>query len=166
MPPRLPGWDYRAPGVYFVTACVSGRRELFGSISGSSIHVSPLGQLVDRHIVAESALFQTSRAHVVMPDHVHVLLALGRPGGPSIDLATVVRRIKGNVIREARQSALIAISDRLWQRGFFDRVVRNDAEHEALLQYISTNPLRWALGHAARKSSLPSLRGGALRDDG
>ena len=147
MPPRLQGWDYGAAGAYFITACTYRRRPYFGEINGGRLSLSPLGELtrdcVGRVFVgAASAVVQTS---VVMPDHLHLLIQrdIADPGLPPLD--TLVRDMKARITHEARARALIEQRDPLWQRGYFDRIVRSQAEHDALRVYIETNVLRWTL---------------------
>ena len=150
MPPRLQGWDYRTPGVYFVTACVKHRRPLFGHADRDRVRLSTLGSLVRQQISAEFESRHGCIPHVIMPDHIHLLVPLNVASATADDLTTRVRRLKANVTREARMRALIAAGDRVWQRGFFDRVVRNEREYEALVEYIATNPLRWSLRRSAQ----------------
>ena len=80
-----------------------------------------------------------------MPDHVHMLLQRDSadPSLRPIDL--VVRDLKARVTHEARRRTLLGQDEHLWQRGYFDRIVRTQEEHDALRAYIETNPLRWAL---------------------
>ena len=127
-----------------MTACVAHRRQLFGRVVGEDVQLSALGRLVASEIAREASLSTATLPHVVMPDHVHLLVTLGHSAARH-QLTTVVRRVKGNVTRQARACALIAMPDPLWQRGFFDRVVRDVDEYDAFLAYIDTNPLRWSL---------------------
>jgi len=153
MPPRLQGWDYGAPGAYFITACTYRRRPHFGVVDGERLLLSPLGELTrdcaERVFAAGSTVLEAS---VVMPDHIHLLVQRDN-GDPVVEpLDMVLRDLKARVTHEARGRALIRRGEQLWQRGYFDRIVRSQQEHDALRAYIETNVLRWTL-HRKRSST-------------
>jgi REP element-mobilizing transposase RayT len=75
-------------------------------------------------------------AFVLRPNHVHGILWLVG-AGPARPLPLVVGSFKSAVFRLSRRA--------LWQRSFYDRVVRNDAELQSMRQYIVDNALRWAV---------------------
>jgi putative transposase len=152
MPPRLPRWDYGAPGAYFVTACTYRRRPHFGLVDGERVSLSPLGELACH---CWALAFGAERgfmlqASIVMPDHVHLLVQRDTVDAHPTSLDLLVRDLKAKVTHEARTGELLAPREPLWQRGSFDRIVRTQAEHDALRTYIETNPLRWTLRRSGR----------------
>jgi REP element-mobilizing transposase RayT len=74
---------------------------------------------------------------VVMPNHVHAIVWLDSRAGQAPPLHRLVGGFKAAASRAAGRP--------LWQRSFHDRVIRDDAELEALRRYVAENPLRWAL---------------------
>jgi putative transposase len=90
-----------------------------------------------------------------MPNHLHAILWLASDAAavPFADerrfarlagsLASVVAGFKASVSKRARQARLA--EDGVWQRNYFERVIRNDAELDALRKYIDENPRRWIL---------------------
>lgn len=74
--------------------------------------------------------------YVIMPDHVHLLLQIhsdenGRPMvAPTV--ATIVQQLKGCISKQ--------IGNSIWQKGFYDRVIRTDAEYREVWKYIDDNP--------------------------
>jgi putative transposase len=137
---RLAGYDYSCHGAYLVTVCVAGRRQLLGTIHGERVHLSPLGRLTStclRDVGRHHAGVRLDE-HVVMPDHVHaiVLLPADRPDGRT--LGVVVGTFKAAVSRRSRRRGL-------WQRGYHDRIIRDERELHALREYVAANPLRWSL---------------------
>ena len=94
--PRLTGYDYSATGVYFVTTCTRGRTCVLGHIDGDDVSLSSIGR------AAEACLLEIPQHHpgvsldsyVVMPNHVHVVLAID---GPALGL--VVGTFKAAVTR-------------------------------------------------------------------
>lgn len=75
-------------------------------------------------------------AFVVMPNHIHGILWLSRAGH-----APPLHRVVGSF----KSAASRATGHSLWQRSFYDRVVRNDEELRALREYVEENPLRWVV---------------------
>jgi REP element-mobilizing transposase RayT len=135
--PRLPGFDYRSAHWYFITVVTRHRRETLGGIREGTICLTALGRLVtaewrDRPRW-EPGL--TLDLFVVMPNHLHAILAL--PGSGN-SLLRVVGRFNAATSARARRS--LAIPSSIWQRSFFDRVIRNRAELDALRKYIVDNP--------------------------
>ena len=148
---RLRGHDYSAPGVYFVTVCAN--THLFGRVRAREMILSQFGEIARDCWTSIPSHFPRVRlgAFVVMPDHVHGILmlrdsktrvsAIGhmRPGS----LGTVVRSFKSaaayriNSLRGTRIGGI-------WQRNYFDRIIRSRDELRDVRRYIRDNPARWA----------------------
>ncbi|WP_291985842.1 transposase [Luteitalea sp.] len=147
MPSRLEGWDYGAPGAYFITACTYRRRPVFGVVEGERVLLSALGALTAACVsrLSDSGRHVALQAAVVMPDHVHLLIDRDGTdvGAPTVD--DLVRAFKARTTHGARRAGVLAPGVPLWQRGFFDRIVRSAQERTALVAYIETNPWRWTL---------------------
>jgi REP element-mobilizing transposase RayT len=157
---RLPNYDYSQAGVYFVTICTVGRQPLLSTIVDLGVVLTSLGSLVKetweaipRHVAGVEL-----DSYVIMPNHLHGLIALpdrGRGtacraptrsqveafGHPTTQsLPTVIRSFKAAV---SRQAGLTLQRGRIWQRGFYERVIRDEAELEAVRSYIAANPVAW-----------------------
>jgi putative transposase len=129
---RLPRLD--VPGsTYFITCCIEGRRRL---LQRSELANLILRLYVDARDRNEIAL----HAYVVMPDHYHMILTLC--GEHSISV--LVRRIHSLFWREGAQW-LPSDVGRLWQRRFYDHVVRDERDWEDLANYIHGNPVAASL---------------------
>jgi putative transposase len=142
--PRLHGYDYATAGEYFVTACTHQRRLLFATIRDERVVPSRLGEIAIEEWIKTTTLAGVRRdAWVLMPNHFHAIGCLE----PSPDvprrtaLATVVGQFKAATTRRARQWT--QRGGRIWQRGFYDRIIRNDRELDSIREYIETNPARW-----------------------
>lgn len=151
---RLREHDYRAPNAYFVTLCVENRQLLLGSIQDFSMTLSPAGAMVDASWRQIPERFPTVevQGHVVMPNHLHGIIALTVNEPKDIDasapsLSDVVHWLKRKTIQEyalgVRDAGWPPYRDRLWQRGFMDHIIRNDREHDRLLAYIENNIAQW-----------------------
>jgi REP element-mobilizing transposase RayT len=140
-PLRLPGFDYRSCGAYMITICTRERACVLGRVVEDGIELGPAGRVV---VEAWSSIplhhpWCLTDAHVVMPDHVHGILIIDRKdrAGQVRPLHDVVGAFKAQASRRAGRA--------LWQRGYHDRIIRNEDELTALRAYIAANPLRWLL---------------------
>jgi len=159
---RLKGFDYTQSASYFVTIVTHLRKNLFGSINSAAMELSPLGNLsndcwleIPRHFPCVEL-----PKYSVMPNHIHGIIVIhngsrhgiplppadpraewfGRPMPGS--LATIVRSFKSAVSKRAREifqgPSLI-----VWQRGYFEHVIRNENDFQKTVKYILENPRRW-----------------------
>ncbi|MBR7121996.1 MAG: transposase [Oscillospiraceae bacterium] len=144
---RISGFDYSAPHAYFITVCTQDRRNLFwqnvGAVIGrpEDVQLSSYGKIAEKAIqsIPEHYNMVCVEKYVVMPDHIHMLLRIkpeenGRPmTAPTI--ARVVNQTKGVVSKQLGFS--------VWQKGFYDHVVRTEEDFRDIWQYIEGNPLKW-----------------------
>lgn len=126
---RLAGYDYSTPDHYFITTVIEGRRTLLGRVQATAFVYSKLGQLV---VAAwEEALHArpwiTADTLQIMPDHVHAILGWNEvPTARSATLGRFVGQFKGTASHNCHEADLLPTWDRVWQSGFWDRVIRND----------------------------------------
>jgi REP element-mobilizing transposase RayT len=158
---RLPGYDYSQPGAYFVTVCAHDRRPQFGEIVNGEMAPSEKGVAVQA-AWAEIPIHFTNvecDAFCMMPNHIHgILFVLDQDGrgtacrAPTVErfshpvrgsLATIVRSFKAAATRRInalRGSPLPPV----WQRGFYEHIIREEDELERIRRYICENPARWS----------------------
>jgi putative transposase len=114
---------------------------MFGSIGSDVMHLNRIGRLVEGCWLETPAHFPQADidAFVVMPNHVHAIVFLRARAthASPLRLGTVVGSFKAASSRLAGRQ--------LWQRGYHDRVLRDESELEAAREYIANNPLCWAL---------------------
>ena len=113
---------------YLLTAVVEGRRPLFADWR--------LGRLVVVEMHAEQDAGRVeSLAWVLMPDHLHWLVAL-RQG----DLETLMRRVKSRSAIAVNRA--LRTEGRVWQKGYHDHAARKEEDLREMARYIVANPLR------------------------
>ena len=158
---RLGGYDYAQPGAYFLTICVHDRACLLGDIVDEEMRLNDAGQVIAntwKELPKRFATLTLDR-FVVMPNHVHGILMIdvGRPyithhrpgaaGEPTI--GRIVGAFKSlttvNYIRGVRQCAWTPFNGRLWQRNYYEHVIRDETSLNRIREYILQNPLRWAV---------------------
>ena len=158
---RLSEFDYTRQGAYFVTMCTQNRMCLFGEIVNGEMRMNELGRVahsVWKEIPAHFPQVETD-AWVVMPNHVHGILLIAhnarathasplRPssGPPKRSLGAIVGSYKSAVSKRINQSCRTP-GVPLWQRSYYDHVIRNDADLNRIRQYIAENPARWHEDH-------------------
>jgi REP element-mobilizing transposase RayT len=159
---RLPHYDYTSPGAYFVTVCSYGRRSIFDDPATQTLVEEVWNQIPSHFPGARTDEF------VVMPNHVHgIIWILGRDGSDGGararqrmvgaqhaaplrrnvapgSLAAVVRSFKSAVTRRVNQMRG-APRAHVWQRNYYERVVRSEAELHSVREYIRLNPAKWEL---------------------
>ena len=146
---RLHGCDYAFPGVYFVTICSAGKRPVFGSIRGERIVLSPAGEIVRSEWIALVERFSrlVLDEFVIMPNHLHGVLAfVGHAGGasPSPTLFEVIGTFKS--ISTIKVNKLLGRRGvPLWQRSYYEHIVRTGEDLRKIQGYILENPLMWSL---------------------
>ncbi|WP_303816326.1 transposase [Acidaminococcus timonensis] len=146
---RLQHFDYHANGYYFITICCLDKRPLLGTLHQGEIQVSLDGQ----HLLEEMfSLERTLRGisvydYVIMPNHFHLVVEIQRKEGETgMGVSGFVRLLKGNVTKRSGKS--------LWQRGYYEHVVRQDESLQEIVQYMKNNPRRWELRHSGDKDIL------------
>ena len=154
---RLRGYDYTLPGAYFVTICTYHAEPLLGTLTDGRVVLSDIGRAVERCWLALPQHFAGVALDVfaLMPDHLHGIVVIeggGRSlaaaaapqqktGSPAGSLPAIVQNFKSVSVR--RVHALGYCQDApLWQRNYYERVIRDEPELEHIREYIQTNPLR------------------------
>ncbi len=172
--PRLADYDYSQEGAYFVTVCVQGRLSLFGKVIDGTMRLNQAGQMIGKwwgELERKFKSLKIDEYFVVMPNHFHGIVwvmeeeprfranststpgksplpgAQGGHAGPP--LRRMVQWFKtmttNEYIHGVKEHGWPGFQESLWQRSFYDHVIRNEASLNRIREYISTNPLRWDL---------------------
>ena len=163
---RLRGYDYAQVGAYFVTVCTQNMEYLFGDVLRGAAALSEAGEMV-RTVWEELSLHYSgigTDAFVVMPNHIHGVVILSAPpvtGKPSFDLdreaqgiapmrmglPDVVHRFKTLTTKRytdgVKDRGWQRFSGRLWQRNYWEHVIRDEDELGRIREYIVENPAKW-----------------------
>jgi len=163
---RLKGYDYTQPGAYFVTICTQNRACLFGEVVDGKMQVNNAGRMVQTVWDGIPVYYAgvSIDAFVVMPNHIHGIVILvgaapcGRPPlgqaqGPAptiaISLPDVVHRFKTMTTKQyadgVKQSGWSPFPGQLWQRNYYEHIIRDEESLNCIRQYIADNPAQWAL---------------------
>ena len=145
---RLPGFDYSQPGAYFITACAHNQRCIFGGVAGNLVRLSKYGHIVQDIWLSLPQYYSyiSLDAFIVMPNHIHgILIYTGTNGDcQRVALPGVVGSLKSystRTINKLRSNSTPPV----WQRGFYEHVLRPEEDINDYRQYIEENPLKWHL---------------------
>jgi putative transposase len=138
---RAPWWDYQGPGAYFLTVCTWRRRRILSGIARGKVLLSVEGRIVAECWLAIPSHFPgvVLDSHVIMPDHLHAILVLR---DRSVRIGQIVNLFKGATTRRIGERWGLSCP-RVWQRGFHDRIIRDDVALRTIRRYIDANPWRW-----------------------
>jgi putative transposase len=161
---RLPNFDYSSPELYFVTICTQDRALLFGEISNGQRLLNAIGQMAEFwwKRLPEKFPGLLLQEFVVMPNHLHGLLALtrlpeaGKPGHAAAPLDKVQPPALSRVVqwfktmttnayfRGVREAGWPAVRGKLWQRNYYEHIVRSSVAAHQVAAYILENPGLWS----------------------
>ncbi len=159
---RLKGIDYSLPGSYYVTICSHQRMRIFGDVTLGEVHLSPAGEAVRNVWLDLPGRFPrvVCLELVVMPNHLHGVLALTSPihekdkGAVSSAPASEHRGFRNaglpEIIRAFKSLSAIRVNQILgrrgvpvWQRNYYEHIIRDEKGFGQIREYILRNPERW-----------------------
>jgi putative transposase len=161
---RLKEYDYAQPGAYFITIVTQGRKFLFGEIANQEMRSNDYGRVADEgwHAIPEHFRNVELGAYVIMPNHVHGIVLINDrnddAGTGTIyrarteqfqkpvvgSIPTIVRTFKAAVTRRLGREFNMT---NIWQRNYYEHVIRDEKEWDRIHRYIESNPSKWAEDH-------------------
>jgi putative transposase len=169
---RLKGYDYTQPGAYFITICAHQRAHVFGEVVDGEMKLNRWGEIARAEWFKTAELRPNVELHkeefVVMPNHAHGIIWLVQNVGAlrrnaplenysvsneqaeQRSAPTVKAGSLGAIVRAYKSAATYAINKLensrgavVWQRNYYEHVIRNEKELNAIAQYIHCNPYNW-----------------------
>ena len=144
-PNRLKGFDYSASGAYFITICTKNKEQIFSrivydkTVGANIVRPSAIGKIIENDILKIEKIYPCVfvDSYVIMPNHIHLILTIDTIRRPMVapTIATVIKQFKGAVSKEVGMS--------VWQKGFYDHIIRDDEDYQIKYQYIDENPIKW-----------------------
>ena len=152
---RYKGFNYSEFGVYFLTICTHNKEKLFWDmdyvynkipenefsplIELDNLPLTELGKIVEKNIEIWGKSYNNFEIenYVIMPNHVHLLVAIlidmNNPNTDNPNISRMVAQFKAKVTKECGKS--------IWQKSFYDHIIRNEKDYEKCFDYIESNPL-------------------------
>lgn len=139
-----------APPVHFITLRTARGRPLLGSVIDATVRLAEAGEIARQEWLYAGILRAgvTVDAFVVMPDHLHGILAIeGGAAGAPPGAGAIIRAFKA--ASSVRINGLgDAAVGQVWQRGYCERIIRRGDELAAVRAYIRDSPRRWWMRNA------------------
>ena len=164
---RLKEYDYSKEGMYYITICTQNRECILGNIKTTinvnnmqnvgapahrcpehttKIHLSKEGQIVEKYLNNIDIVYENIKLeeYVIMPNHVHFIINVTSSGhlwagaptrGKSITIAKIINSLKTLTSKE--------IGYPIWQRNYYEHVIRDEKELYKIIEYIQYNPYNW-----------------------
>ncbi len=166
---RLAGYDYSRAGLYFITICTQNRLCLFGNVNNDDMILNDAGKMIAIQWLDLKQRFidVDFGEYIVMPNHFHGIIvgaplvgAQNRTGQPNTgqpqgiapttmqntvgDIVGVFKSITTNeYIRGVKQFNWSRFNKKLWQRNYYEHIIRDENSYLHLSEYIQNNPLKW-----------------------
>ena len=145
-PLRLPDYDYGSNGVYFVTVCTHHRARLFWdsdvpALNGRGTMIHTWLKCIPERF---SGVFLDTYA--IMPNHVHMMLYFQQTEHSLEHVLDWFKTMTTNAyIRMVKDGAAPPFEGKIWQRSYYDHVIRNETDLSETRRYVQENPLKWHL---------------------
>ena len=143
---RLKNYDYSRNGAYFVTICVQNRVNIFGDIIDDQMQLNAAGEMVQ-------SVWDETPAHYagieidafqIMPNHIHGVLCFSEA---TLSLADIAHRFKTLTTKKyidgVKQNNWSPFNGKLWQRSYYEHIIRSEKSLSEIREYIVNNPLTW-----------------------
>ena len=156
---RLKGYDYESSGAYYVTIVTRGRECVFGEIEDNEMYLNNYGEIVQKWWDDISIHFPNveTGAFVIMPNHIHGIIVImdERRGGvlsplggktPPLRkpaLGQIVAYFKYQSTKEMNATDNTGTIIKIWQRNYYEHIIRNEKELKQKTDYILDNPSQW-----------------------
>jgi putative transposase len=148
---RKQGYDYSQPAHYFITLCTARGECLFGEIINGQMLLNRAGLIVQQEWMKTAEIRKNVRldAFIVMPNHLHGILIIKEEESYSslgkharrTHLGTILGQFKSIVTKKINADR--RNNQAVWQRNYYDRIIRDERELKVVQLYIETNPLFW-----------------------
>ncbi len=152
---RLKDYDYSQNGCYFVTICTHNRQCLFEiPIVGNDLCVVP--SKMPQNKIVEKWLFELQNKYnvkidryVIMRDHIHFILIINTERHTGRSLPDMMQWFKtmttNEYIKCVKENTLKPFNKKLWQKSYYDHIIRDEEDYITRCNYIENNPLKYVV---------------------
>ncbi|NER50470.1 MAG: transposase [Symploca sp. SIO1A3] len=153
---RLKGYDYTQAGAYFVTICTWQHQCLLGEVVDGEMQLNDYGKIAQFHwhnLLQHHQHLELDE-FMIMPNHLHGILILteDNTGKKRHGLSEIIRGFKTFAARRINKIRHLA-GVSVWQRGYYEHIIRHERALMAIRQYIANNPLSWEKDELGSKNS-------------
>ena len=153
---RLENYDYGKIGCYFVTLCTHNRQPIFqieNHVGNDQCVVPPKqNQIISKWLKQTEIKYKNIKfeKYVIMPDHLHFIINITEQhiGCSLPDIMKFFKTMTTNeYIKEVKSNNLTPFKNKIWQKSYYDHIIRNQDDYNEVWEYIENNPAKWLLTH-------------------
>ena len=145
-PNRLKNYDYSYDGRYFITICTAEKQKILCRIVGANcvrpleIKYTEIGKIVKENMTVLDTVYSCIKIdkYVIMPNHIHLILIINNNGRTQFapTVSRIIKQFKGKITKQ--------VGFPIWQKSFYDHIIRDENDYLRIWEYIDTNPAKWA----------------------
>ena len=145
---RLKGYNYHKNGAYFITICTQNREHFWGKIVDGEMILNHAGEMIQKWLYKLNDNFDSVLLDgmVIMPNHVHFIVSMDM----AIDeksLGEIIQWFKAmttnEYIRGVKSNVFPVFNKRIWQRNYYEHIIRNEKSFFDIQEYMKNNPQKW-----------------------
>lgn len=165
---RLQEYDYSSSGMYFITICTQDKLCLFGEVVNGEMILNDMGKLAYNEWLKTAQLRTNIELgeFIIMPNHIHGIIIINTPATVGADcvrpnnidnttgecnsplrvsmqtLGSIIGGYKSTVTRQINNLNVVP-KQKIWQRNYYEHIIRNEKSYNSITDYITTNPINW-----------------------
>lgn len=134
---RLNDYNYSSNGAYFITICTKNKENLLWKNVGANcvrpldqLPLSKIGIVIENEIYKLNTVYENIKVdkYQIMPNHIHLIIFIYEDSNGRTQFAPTISRI----IKQFKGSITKQIGFSIWQKSFYDRVIRNEKEYQSV----------------------------------
>jgi putative transposase len=145
---RLPHYDYAQPGLYFITICCHEKKCRFGHIQNDEMILNDCGKIAEQEWQNLLLRFPALEADVfqMMPNHIHGIIHIQSQVENAATCGDIIGAYKSLVFYQclAVYKAASQLMGKLWQRNYYEHIIRSSNSYDVIYNYIINNPQTWS----------------------
>jgi len=146
---RLATYNYRKNGSYFITICIQNKENRLGEIINEEMILNHAGIMVNQWLIYLTECFENIiiQHKVIMPNHIHFILDIQYFNQNTAPISQMMQWFKtmttNQYIRGVKENIYPPFNKRIWQRNYYEHIIRNENSFFQISQYIENNPRSW-----------------------
>ena len=138
---RLKDYDYSNIGYYYITICINNRQNILGEINNSIVELNILGKIIEEEWLKLEGTYKNIKLdkYIIMPNHIHGIIVIKEK--KKISIMNIIGGYKSITSRKCNKKIGIK-NNKIWQRSYYERIIRNEKELYKIRKYIIENPLK------------------------
>lgn len=151
---RLNDYNYSSNGAYFITICTKNKENLLWKNVGANcvrpldqLPLSKIGIVIENEIYKLNTVYENIKVdkYQIMPNHIHLIIFIYEDSNGRT-ISRIIKQFKGSITKQ--------IGFSIWQKSFYDRIIRNEKEYQSVWNYIHNNPLKYLEVYPCRNETI------------